>query len=101
MFKLVDVFGSLQAQVEILLLRVSADLYLDNPGTVRLLVWLNSVIMVVHIIAGVLSKTVESYFYLPLIAGFIGVYYLKAWSSGKRTDRERDLHGRTILLTVS
>jgi hypothetical protein len=57
--------------------------------------------MVVHIIAGVLSKTVSSSFYLPLIVGFLGVYYLKGWSSGKRTDRERDLHGRTILLTVS
>ena len=38
MAKPVVVVGSLQAQVEIRLLRVSADLYLDNPGTVRLFV---------------------------------------------------------------
>ena len=57
--------------------------------------------MVVHIIADVLAKSLSPYYYLPLFAGFIGLYYLKLWSSGRRTDRERDLHGRTVLLTVS
>lgn len=56
--------------------------------------------MVVHIVSEVIAQTISSYYYVPLIVGVFTIYYLNAWSSGKRTDRERDLHGRTILLTV-
>ncbi|CAG7846901.1 SubName: Full=Uncharacterized protein {ECO:0000313/EMBL:CCA71357.1} [Serendipita indica DSM 11827] len=55
--------------------------------------------MVVRIVETLLERTVSVHYYLPLFVGIVSVLTLRAWFSGKRTDRERDLHGRTILVT--
>lgn len=55
--------------------------------------------MAIHIIAGLVSKTVSSQYYIPFVVGLLAFYYVRGWTSGKKTDRERDLHGRTVLLT--
>ena len=57
--------------------------------------------MVLQIIGSAILDYVPSGYYIPLIIGTTSIFTLTAWSAGKRTNRERDLHGRTVLLTVS
>ncbi|PVG03151.1 hypothetical protein CPB86DRAFT_779499 [Serendipita vermifera] len=55
--------------------------------------------MPVHIIGDVVSRNVPTSYYLPLACAIVFVYLIRGWSYGKRTDRERDMHGRTVLVT--
>ncbi|KAG8826132.1 hypothetical protein FRC19_009659 [Serendipita sp. 401] len=55
--------------------------------------------MVLHIANSFLEKYVPTKYYLPIAVGTLSIYITKAWFSGRKTTRERDLHGRTVLLT--
>ena len=57
--------------------------------------------MPIHILSTGIGNIVPSQYYLPLAVGLIGATFLRAWASGPSNTRERDLHGRTIIVTVS
>lgn len=57
--------------------------------------------MVVHIVSDVVANRIPGTLFVPIVVAIASIFALKAWVSGKKTNRERDLHGRTILLTVS
>lgn len=57
--------------------------------------------MVLHIAGSVVLDYISSGYYISIFVGVTSFLVTKAWFAGKRTNRERDLHGRTVLLTVS
>lgn len=54
-----------------------------------------------YIISGFLSKTIPSKHYLPIAFSIFVIILAHGWSAGRKTRRDRDLHGRVILLTVN
>lgn len=43
----------------------------------------------------------SSKYFLRTVLGFCVLFALRSYSQGRKTTRERDLHGRVVLLTVS
>jgi hypothetical protein len=54
-----------------------------------------------YIISDFLSKAIPSKHYLPIAVSVFIIILVHGWSAGRKTTRDRDLHGRVILLTVS
>lgn len=48
-----------------------------------------------------LGSGLETKYALHLIILAVSTYLLRFWANGANTDRERDMHGRVVLLTVS
>lgn len=48
-----------------------------------------------------LGSLTEGRFAIHIAIFAISAYWLRFWANGAKTDRERDMHGRVILLTVS
>jgi hypothetical protein len=57
--------------------------------------------MVVYLYTDLVFNRLPAWLYLPAAIGIVSVFILNALASGRKTSRDRDLHGRTILLTVS
>lgn len=55
--------------------------------------------MLVQLLAFLGSLT-EGRFAIHLGVFAISAYLLRFWANGAKTDRERDMHGRVVLLTV-
>lgn len=47
-----------------------------------------------------LGSALEERFTQHLILLTLTAYFLRYWSNGAKTDRDRNLHGRVVLLTV-
>lgn len=43
----------------------------------------------------------SSEYYTHLVVAAVGIVTVYAFAQGRKTSRERDLHGRTILITVA
>jgi len=43
----------------------------------------------------------SEYYYTHLVVAVIGIVTVYAFAQGRKTSRERDLHGRTILITAA
>jgi hypothetical protein len=56
--------------------------------------------MVLQVAATALTAVISSKYYVHAILTFITVFVFRAFSQGRTTNRERDLHGRVILVTV-
>jgi len=56
--------------------------------------------MALHIIATFLSKTIPSSYYVPLAITTTILVAIRTFSQGRRTTRDRDLHARTVIITV-
>ena len=56
--------------------------------------------MVLKVAATALTAIVPSKYYVHAILTLITVLVVRAFSQGRTTNRERDLHGRVILVTV-
>lgn len=56
--------------------------------------------MPVPIIVTLASKYYPTKYFLQLCASLIAIFLVRAFAQGRKTNRERDLHGRVILLTV-
>ena len=56
--------------------------------------------MVLKIAHAAATSVLDPGYYTPVIVAALAVYALYTYSQGRKTSRERDLHGRTIILTV-
>jgi hypothetical protein len=56
--------------------------------------------MALHIFSTVVSQTIPSGYYLPAVLAVLLIAVVRAYSQGRRTNRDRDLHARTVVLTV-
>lgn len=54
-----------------------------------------------YIISDILSNAIPSKHYVPIAFSIFTIILVHGWSAGRKTTRERDLHGRVILLTVN
>jgi hypothetical protein len=57
--------------------------------------------MVLGIAEALASSFFPTNYVVHIGIGILTILVLRAFSQGRKTDRERDLHARTILLTVS
>lgn len=57
--------------------------------------------MVLQTLSTVISRAIPSRYYTPSIATLVVLIITYAYSQGRRTTRDRDLHARVIILTVS
>ena len=58
-------------------------------------------VMVLKILYAVGSTVLPSDYYTHLVVAVIGIVTVYTFAQGRKTSRERILHGRTILLTVA
>jgi hypothetical protein len=56
--------------------------------------------MVLKVAATALTAILPSKYYVHAVLTLITVLIIRAFSQGRSTSRERDLHGRVILVTV-
>ena len=57
--------------------------------------------MVLKIVEAFASSFFPTQYIVHIAVGVVIVLTLRAVSQGQRTTRERDLHGKTVLITVS
>jgi hypothetical protein len=57
--------------------------------------------MVLKILYAVGSTILPVKYYTHAVLAVIGIVTIYIFSQGRKTNRERDLHGRTILITVA
>lgn len=57
--------------------------------------------MVLKILATVGDAILPSKYYTHAVLAVIGLITIYTYAQGRQTTRERDLHGRTILVTVA
>jgi uncharacterized membrane protein YuzA (DUF378 family) len=57
--------------------------------------------MVLKILYAVGTAVLPSEYYTHLAVAVVGIVTVYAFAQGRKTSRERDLHGRTILITVA
>jgi hypothetical protein len=57
------------------------------------------VLKILYALGAVILPSSEYYTYLVVAA--VGIVTVYAFAQGRKTSRERDLHGRTILITVA
>ena len=57
--------------------------------------------MVLKIVEAFASSFLPTQYIVHIVVGIVIILTLRAVSQGRRTTRERDLHGRTVLITVS
>lgn len=55
--------------------------------------------MPINAVAAILNNFVPSTYYIPLLTAVGGIYAARVLAQGRKTTRERDLHGRIILIT--
>ena len=48
-----------------------------------------------------ITRWISAEYYFPIALGFVVLAVIRTYAQGRRTTRERDLHDRTILVTVS
>ena len=56
--------------------------------------------MVLRIVEAFASKYFPTQYLVHIAIGIVTLLVLRAFSQGRTTNRERDLHARTIMLTV-
>lgn len=57
--------------------------------------------MAIHMLSSVVSKTLPASYYIPSAAALCFLYSLQVVANGRKNPRDRDMHGRIVLLTVS
>lgn len=57
--------------------------------------------MLLTTIINAVSDIIPSNYYVHILLGLLTLTVIWAFGQGRSTDRERDLHARTILVTVS
>ena len=57
--------------------------------------------MVLKILYAVGSTILPEKYYTHVVLAVVAVIVLHAFAQGRKTSRERDLHGRTILITAA
>ena len=57
--------------------------------------------MVLKVAEALASTYFPTQYILHIGIAFIAILVLRAFSQGRRTNRERDLHARVVLITVS
>ena len=57
--------------------------------------------MALHIFSAFISTAVPSSAYFPTAVVILLLTIIRAYTQGRRTNRDRDLHARTVILTVS
>ena len=57
--------------------------------------------MALHIFSAIVSSTIPSSYYFPAVVTLLLLVITRAYTQGRRTNRDRDLHGRTVIVTVS
>jgi hypothetical protein len=57
--------------------------------------------MVLKILYAVGTAILPSGYYTHLVVAVVGIVTVYAFAQGRKTGRERDLHGRTVLITVA
>jgi hypothetical protein len=56
--------------------------------------------MVLDLAATLVNRLLPSKYYIPAVAGVGSIFVVRSLVEGKKTSRERDLHGRVVLVTV-
>ena len=56
--------------------------------------------MVLKIAYAAVTSVLTPNHYTHVVLALVAIYALYTYSQGRKTTRERDLHGRTIILTV-
>ena len=57
--------------------------------------------MVLKILYAVGTAILPSKYFTHAIVAVVGIVTIYTFAQGRKTNRERDLHGRTILITVA
>jgi hypothetical protein len=57
--------------------------------------------MVLKILHAVGTAILPSEYYTHIVVAIVGIITVYAFAQGRKTSRERNLHGRTILITVA
>ena len=57
--------------------------------------------MVLKILYAVGTTILPSQYYTHVVVAVVGIITVYTFAQGRKTSRERDLHGRTILITVA
>lgn len=56
--------------------------------------------MVLKIVGAAISAFFPTQYVVHIVIGVVTILVLRAFSKGRTTNRERDLHARTIVITV-
>lgn len=57
--------------------------------------------MPLHILSAVTGAIPLTQNLVPIFVGVVGAISVRVWAQGRANDRERDMHGRVVLMTVS
>jgi hypothetical protein len=57
--------------------------------------------MVLNILEALFNSYFPTQYAKHIFIGFLAIYVVRTFSQGRRTNRERDLHARVVLVTVS
>jgi hypothetical protein len=57
--------------------------------------------MAIHIFSTWVSRALPTSYYLPTAAALCLLYSLQFIANGRKNPRDRDMHGRVVLMTVS
>ncbi|KAF8588836.1 hypothetical protein K439DRAFT_1405655 [Ramaria rubella] len=55
--------------------------------------------MPLHILSTIVSEAIPKSYYVPAVLTVLLLAVVRAYSQGRRTNRDRDLHARTVILT--